>query len=98
VSTTIYIKIAPNGFHVLTFLVPSAPPDNVQVLVSSSTAILVTWEPIPEIDQNGIITLHEVEFNHSTFNEISTSNLTSDEEQHIPNFGQKNATSASGAL
>ena len=75
-STTIYIKIAPNGFHVLTFLVPSAPPDNVQVLVTSSTAILVTWEPIPEIDQNGIITLHEVEFNQSTFNEISNRNLT----------------------
>ena len=60
----------------LTFLVPSAPPDNVQALTSSSTAILVTWEPIPEIDQNGIITQYEVEFNQSTFNEISTSNLT----------------------
>ena len=60
----------------LTFLVPSAPPDNVQALTSSSTAILSTREPIPEIDQNGIITLHEVEFNQSTFNEISNSNVT----------------------
>ena len=47
-----------------------------QALTSSSTAILVTWDPVPEIDRNGIITQYEVEFNQSTFNEISTSNLT----------------------
>ena len=57
-------------------LVPTAPPDNVQALVSSSTAILVIWDPVPEIDRNGIVTQYEVEFNQSTFNEISTSNLT----------------------
>ena len=60
----------------LIFLVPSAPPDNVQALTSSFTAILVMWDPVPEIDRNGIITQYEVEFNQSTFNEISTSNLT----------------------
>jgi len=37
---------------------------------------MVTWDPVPEIDRNGIITQYEVEFNQSTFNEISTSNLT----------------------
>jgi len=58
------------------FLVPNAPPDNVQAITCSSTAILVTWDPVPEIDRNGIITQYEVEFNQSTFNEISTSNLT----------------------
>ena len=66
-------------FHVCQFsisLVPNAPPDNVQALTSSSTAIMVTWDPVPEIDMNGIITQYEVEFNQSTFNEISTSNLT----------------------
>ena len=57
-------------------LVPNAPPDNVQAITSSSTTILVTWDPVPEIDRNGIITQYEVEFNQSTFNEISTSNLT----------------------
>ena len=36
----------------------------------------MTWDPVPEIDTNGIITQYEVEFNQSTFNEISTSNLT----------------------
>ena len=57
-------------------LVPNAPPENVQALTRSPTAILVTWEQVPEIDHNGIITLYEVEFNQNTFNEISTSNLT----------------------
>ena len=47
-----------------------------QALTSSSTAILVAWDPVPEIDRNGIITQYEVEFNQSTFNQISTSNLT----------------------
>ena len=60
----------------LSFLVPSAPPDNVQALTRSSTAILVTWDPVPEIDQNGIIIQYQVEFNQSTFSEIPTSNLT----------------------
>ena len=62
------------GFMLPTSLVPNAPPDNVQALTSSSTAILVTWDPVPEIDRNGIITQYEVEF--STFTEIFTSNLT----------------------
>ena len=57
-------------------IVPNAPPDNVQALTRSSTAILVTWDPVPEIDRNGIIIQYEVEFNQSTFTEISTSNLT----------------------
>jgi len=48
----------------------------VQALTSSSTAILVTWDPVPEIDRNGIITQYEVEFNQTTFPEIFTSNLT----------------------
>ena len=36
----------------------------------------MTWDPVPEIDRNGIITQYEVEFNQSTFNEISASYLT----------------------
>ena len=47
-----------------------------QAITSSSTAILVTWEPVPEIDRNGIIAQYEVEFNQSTFNQISTGDLT----------------------
>ena len=50
--------------------------ENVQALTSSSTAIMVIWEPVPEVDRNGIIIQYEVEFNQSTFSETSTSNLT----------------------
>ena len=57
-------------------VVPNAPPDNVQVLTLSSTAILVTWDPVPEISRNGIITQYEVEVNQSTFNEIPSTRLT----------------------
>jgi len=55
---------------------PNAPPSNVQAITISSTAIMVTWDPVQEIERNGIITQYEVEFNQSTFNKISTSNLT----------------------
>ena len=59
-----------------TSLVPNAPPDNVQVLTLSSTAILVTWDPVQEISRNGIITQYEVEVNQGTLNEIPSTRLT----------------------
>ena len=59
-----------------TSLVPNAPPDNLQVLTLSSTAILVTWDSVPEISRNGIITQYEVEVNQSTFDEIPSTRLT----------------------
>ena len=55
---------------------PNAPPDNMQVLTLSSTAILVTWDPVPDISRNGIITQYEVEVNQSTFDEIPSTRLT----------------------
>ena len=39
---------------------PSDSPVNVTALANSSTSIMVTWGPVPEIDQNGIITVYEV--------------------------------------
>ena len=42
----------------------------------SSTEIIVTWEPVPPIDRNGIVTQYEVEFNQSTLEEIRTRNST----------------------
>ena len=47
-----------------------------QVLTRSSTAILVTWDPVPETSRNGIITQYEVESNQSTFDEIPSTRLT----------------------
>ena len=41
-------------------LVPSSFPQNMNVSVNSSTVILVTWEEVPALDQNGIIIIYEV--------------------------------------
>ena len=56
--------------------VPSDYPRDLLAFVLSPTEIQVTWEPVPRIEQNGIITQYEVEFNQSTFSEISLSNTT----------------------
>ena len=40
---------------------PAASPENVQATVISSTTIMVTWEDVAAIDQNGIIN-YEVQF------------------------------------
>ena len=51
-------------------VVPSSPPNNVTATVLSPTEILVTWDVVPLIDQNGIITLYEVLYVPlETFNE-----------------------------
>ena len=42
----------------------------------SSTAIQVTWEEVPAIDQNGIITQYEVEYNQTTFSGASMYSTT----------------------
>lgn len=39
---------------------PASPPHNVETVVVSSTSILVRWNDVPPIDQNGIITDYEV--------------------------------------
>ena len=40
---------------------PASPPDNVTVMASViPTEIMVTWDIVPEIDQNGVITMYEV--------------------------------------
>ena len=39
---------------------PHSPPANVQGSGISSTDMLVTWDIIPPIDQNGVITAYEV--------------------------------------
>ena len=42
----------------------------------SSTAIRVSWDPAPPIDQNGVIAQYEVEYNQTTFSEVSLYNGT----------------------
>ena len=55
---------------------PASPPNNVNAVNISSTAIRVTWEEVPAIDWNGIITQYEVEYNQSTFSGVTMYNTT----------------------
>ena len=51
---------------------PSAPPNNVRGHNSSSTSILVQWNPVPEADQNGVITGYRV-----IYQPLPSGNITS---------------------
>ena len=57
-------------------IVPASPPDNVTAVNISSTAIKVSWEEVLTFDQNGVITQYEVEYNQTTFSEVSMYNTT----------------------
>ncbi|CAI8037863.1 Receptor-type tyrosine-protein phosphatase F [Geodia barretti] len=59
---------------------PTAAPQNVTTMAESSTEILVTWEEVPAIDENGDITMYEVEYMPlETFNgQIATNSVTVD--------------------
>ena len=52
-----------------------------QTVVLSSTTIMVTWEEVPAIDENGIIIIYEIQFVPLQFTEtlmpdsINTTNL-----------------------
>lgn len=41
---------------------PASPPDNAETVIISSMSILVRWNDVPPIDQNGIITDYEVQY------------------------------------
>ena len=42
--------------------VPAEPPQNVSATALSSTEIEVSWEEVPYCDQNGVITMYEIEY------------------------------------
>ena len=54
------------------YLVPASPPVNVTAVNITSTSIQVIWKRVPAIDQNGVITQYEVEYNQSTFDSVPT--------------------------
>ena len=60
------------GFVILLLIVtePASPPRNVTVVNITSTSIMLIWEEVPAIDQNGVITQYEVEYNQSTFDSV----------------------------
>ena len=43
-------------------LAPSSFPQGVTAITVSSTEILVSWDDVPTIDQNGVIILYEVQY------------------------------------
>ena len=57
---------------VFSFPEPATPPQNVQTMAPSSTEIMVTWEEVPAIDENGIIINYEVRFEPLEFTETLT--------------------------
>ena len=68
-----------NHVSIKSSLAPDAPPENVEAMATSPTAILVTWEPVSEINRNGNITHYEVEFNQSRLSDIAMSNSSETE-------------------
>ena len=44
------------------FAAPSGYPQNVVPTTISSTEILVSWDEVPAIDQNGVIILYDVQY------------------------------------
>ena len=67
--------------HVFTICtVPGEAPLNVMLMVESSTAITVSWEEVPAIDENGIIIMYQVQYDPlETFGEqifTKTVNIT----------------------
>ena len=63
------------------FLVPSLPPQNVQLQVMSATEISVRWMEVPPLHENGIVEIYEVLYQplqsyDRTQQHINTSNLS----------------------
>ena len=59
------------------YTVPDSPPSNVTATALSSNQIFVTWDMVPPIDQNGVITMYQVfYYSMDTPNELITKNVT----------------------
>ena len=43
-------------------LVPGSSPDNITALVRSPRSIVVSWEEVPAIEQNGVITGYQLRY------------------------------------
>ena len=57
-------------------IAPGRPP-NVMATATSPTSIMITWDMVPPIDQNGVITMYEVLYEPlETFNGAIMSNTT----------------------
>ena len=61
-TLSLLYSIVYNTMYMVHSTEPAASPEIVQATNISSTAIMVTWEEVPAIDQNGIIINYEVQF------------------------------------
>ena len=50
------------NFHSIYLTAPSAAPEAVLAVNISSTEIMVSWDEVPPIHRNGIITMYEVHY------------------------------------
>ena len=71
-----FVNISPQHICHTLHTVPASPPNNVTAISISSTTTRVTWEEVPAINQSGIITQYEVEYNQSTFSGATMYNTT----------------------
>ena len=63
-------------FTVISITVPGNPPQNVRATSLSSTTIIVTWEEVPPIDRNGMITTYEIRYEPlETFGQLSSTDI-----------------------
>ena len=67
---------------------PASPPVNIMVTATSSQRILVEWDEVVAIDQNGVITIYEVQYEPlETFgNSISTMTVNTTAPQQSVNL------------
>ena len=49
-----------NSLSISFLLAPSAPPANVSVNVTSFDTIIITWDEVPEKEQNGIVRIYKL--------------------------------------
>ena len=61
-----------------TLAAPSAPPLNVSLLTLSSTTIYVSWDEVPAVERNGIITRYQVNYSQTAFTEDMQTMYTTD--------------------
>ena len=83
------VFIHPVVLNLSLYIAPSGHPQDVRAESTSSTEITVMWNPVPDIERNGIITQYEVVF-HSVFDDGISANVTMSNgsvEQSLPMTG-----------
>ena len=72
-----YVGQGINYFVFSCFSAPNGTPQNPVALTFNSTAILVQWEQVPEVQRNGEITFYEILVNPAQFQSVSYMNVSS---------------------